>query len=217
MRYATIRAWTSLATALLTAAVADACTECAENLGWLGGSLRDAQHEAIAPALLLGIALTAALLAFVVFARIAPGDPLLRRMNGLRARTADLTCALVGSAACTIVMEGYETRFGGLSPFDPRSVVLSHALALLVAFVFVAAIVHCALRAALRLASHAGELAAGAIAEFLYKICRTTVAPGAVHTSAFTLHVLHLPPAIADGACGLRAPPRAALALHFIN
>jgi hypothetical protein len=217
MRYAMVRAWTSLATALLTAAIADAGTEYAQNLGWLGGGLHDTQHEAVAPTLLLGLAIGAALAAFVAFARIAPYDPLLRRMNGLGARAMDLGCALAGSALCTIAMEGYETRFGGLSPFDPRSVVLSHALALLVAFVVVAAVLHRALRAALALASQAGELAAGALVEFLHKICRAAVAPGAVHTSAFTLHVLHLPPAIADGACGLRAPPRSNLPRYSIT
>jgi hypothetical protein len=216
MRCAIVRAWTSLATALLTAAVADAGTEFAENLGWLGGSVRDAQHEAIVPALILGLAAGAALAAFVAFARIAPQDPLLRCMSGWRARTADLAIALGGSALCTIAMEGYETRFGGLSPFDPRSVVLSHAIPLLVAFVFVAAIVRVSIRAALRLASRAGELAASVLVEFLHKISRAQVAPGAVHTSAFTLRVLHLPPAIADGACGLRAPPRSIPSYAFI-
>jgi hypothetical protein len=216
MRCAIVRAWTSLATALLTAAVADAGTEFAENLGWLGGSVRDAQHEAVAPALILGLAAGAALAAFVAFARIGPQDPLLRHMSRLRARLTDLAIALAGSALFTIAMEGYETRFGGLSPFDPRSVVLSHAVPLVVAFVFVAVLVHRGLRAALRLAGHAGELAAGALVEFLHKMLGAAVAPGAVHDSAFTLHVLHLPPAIADGACGLRAPPRSTPSYCFI-
>lgn len=215
MRCAIVRAWTSLATALLTAAVADAGIEFAENLGWLGGSVRDAQHEAVAPTLLIGLAIGAALAAFVAFARIAPQDPLLRCMSGWRVRMTDLAMALAGSALCTIAMEGYETRFGGLSPFDPRSVVLSHALPLIVAFVFVAAVAHGVIRAALRLASHAGELAAGVLVEFLHKLSRAAVAAGAVHTSAFTLHVAHLPPAIADGACGLRAPPRSTLSYNF--
>jgi hypothetical protein len=216
MRCAIVRAWTSLATALLTAAVADAGTEFAENLGWLGGSVRDAQHEAVAPALILGLAVSAGLAAFVVFARIAPHDRLLRYMSGWRARAADLAVALAGSTLFTIAMEGYETRFGGLSPFDPRSVVLSHAVPLLLAFVFVAAIARVSIRAALRLASHAGELAASVLVEFLHKMLRAAVAPGMVHASAFTLHVLHLPPAIADGACGLRAPPRSTPSYYFI-
>jgi len=208
MRYTLVCVWTSLATALLTAAIADATTEFAVNLGWLGGSLHDNQHEAVVPTLLFGVAVGAALLTYIVFARVTPRDPLLRRLGALRARASNLGCALAGSALCTVAMEGYETGFGGLSPFDPRSVILSHALALVIAFVLVAAIVNRVLRAALALASHAGELATGALVQFFHKLRRPQVAPGAVYSSAFTLHVLHLPPAIADGACGLRAPPR---------
>lgn len=211
MRCAIVRAWTSLATALLTAALADAATEFAENLGWLGGSVRDGQHEAVAPTLLIGLAIGAGLAAFVVFARIAPQDRLHRCMRGGGALTADLAIALCGSALCVIAMEGYETRFGGLSPFDPRSVVLSHALPLLVAFLLVAIVVHCFLRIGLRIAGRVGQLAESVLVEFLHGISRGRVAPGAVHTSAFTLHVLHLAPAIAVGACGLRAPPRSIL------
>jgi len=212
MRYATVRAWTSLATALLTAAIADAGIEFAANLGWLGGSFRDDQHEAIAPTLLLGTVVAAALIAFIVFARVAPGDPLLRRLNTFRVRATDLACALLGSAVCTIAMEGYETRFGGLSPFDARSVILSHALALAITFVVVAAVIHYVLRRALALASQARELAAGVLGVFFHKLFRTRVARGATYTSSvFTLSVLHLPPAIADGACGLRAPPHSIL------
>jgi hypothetical protein len=211
MRCAIVRGWISLTTALVTAAVADAGTEFAENLGWLGGSVRDAQHQAVAPMLVIGLAVGAALAVFVAFARIAPRDPLLRCMSGLRARTTDLAIALSASALGTIAMEGYETQFGGLSPFDPRSVVCSHALALVVAFVLVTAIARAILSATLRFASRAGEFATSAVVEFLHKIFRAPVARGAVHSSAFTLHVLHLPPAIAEGACGLRAPPHRVL------
>jgi hypothetical protein len=211
MRCAVVRAWTALTTALITAAVADAGTEFAENLGWLGGSVRDAQHQAVVPTLLIGLAIGAALAAFVAFARIAPRDPVLRCMSGWRARMTDLAIALAGSALFTIAMEGYETRFGGVSPFDPRSVVCSHAPALLLAFVFVAVIARGIVSGTLRLATRASELATSVLVEFLHKICGARVAQSAVHTSAFTLHVLHLPPAIADGACGLRAPPRSIL------
>lgn len=208
MRCAIVRAWTVLTTALFTAAVADAWTEFAENLGWLGGSERDVAQQAIGPTLLIAAVVGAALAGFIAFSKIAPRDSLLRCMRGVRATAVDLSSALVLSAIFSIAMEGYETRFGGLSPFDPRSVVMSHGLALLVAFVFVAAIVRSIVRATLRLASQAGELATGVLVQFLHKISRGHVAPGAAHRSAFTLVVLHLPPAIAYGACGLRAPPR---------
>lgn len=216
MRCAIVRAGTSLATALLTAAVADAGTEFAENLGWLGGSVHDAQHEAVLPTFLLGLAIGVALAIFIAFARIAPHDPLLRCMSDWRARITDLAIALPGSAVCVIAMEGYETRFGGLSPFDPQSVVLSHGVALVIAFVFVATVARGVISAALRLARRAGEFAASVLVEFLHKISQAQIAPGAVHTSAFILHVLHLPPEIAFGACGMRAPPRSIPSYCFI-
>lgn len=216
MRSVVVRAGVSLTTALITAALADVGTEFAENLGWLGGSVRDAQQEAVVPTLLIGLAIGAALAGFVVFARIGPQDPLLRSMRGLWARTTDLAIALAGSALFTIVMEGYETRFGGVSPFDPRSVVCSHALALLVAFVLVAAVARGLVSAALRLAGHAGALATSAVVQFIHRIVRARTVLGAAHISAFTLHVVHLPPAIAEGACGFRAPPHSILSAYHI-
>jgi hypothetical protein len=208
MRFAMVRAWAVLATAVLAGAAADAGTEFAENIGWLGGSLRDNHHEAIVPALLLGAAITLALTLFVFLARIAPGDPLLSRMSDFRARLVDGGCALSGSVLCIIAMEGYETRFGGLSPFDARSVVLSHTLALLVAFVVMGAIVHCALRAAIRVASHASGFVAEIFVEFLRRILSVDATPALVAVSAFVLYVTHVPLAIADGSRGFRAPPR---------
>lgn len=211
MRCAIVRAWTSLVTALLTAALADAGTEFAENLGWLGGGVRDGQHEAVAPTLLIGLAIGAGLAAFIVFSRIAPQDRLHRCMSGWRALTADLAITLCGSALCVIAMEGYETRFGGLSPFDPRSVILAHSMPLLVAFLLVAIVVRRSLRLGLRVAGRVRQLAETVLVELFHSISRPRVAPGVVHTSAFTLHVLHLAPTIAAGARGLRAPPRSNL------
>lgn len=202
-----MRAGIALTTALITGAVADISTEFAENLGLLGGSVRDVTHQAVLPAFLIGLAVGVALATFVVFSRITAGDPLLHCMSGVRARIVDLTTALAGSALVTIVMEGYETRFGGLSPFDPGSVVCAHAPALLAAFLVVAPIARGAINAALRVASSMGECASNVVAQFLRRVLRARVPPGAVHTSTFTLRCLHLPPEIAGGACGRRAPP----------
>jgi hypothetical protein len=217
MRSLVVRAGTSLTTALITAALADAGSEFAENLGWLGGSVRDVQHEAIAPTILIGLAIGAALAAFVAFARITSRDPVVRGMSGLNALTTDLAIALAGSALCTIAMEGYETRFGGLSPFDPRSVVCSHAPALLIAFVVVAPIVCGIVGKTLCVARDAGDRATSVIGQFLRKISRAAVPSGAIHTSAFTLHVVHLSPAIAGGVYGLRAPPRSTLCSYSVT
>jgi hypothetical protein len=210
-----VRAWAALATAILAGAAADACTEFAENSGWLGGSLRDNQHEAVVPALLFGAAGTLALMLFVLIARISPGDPLLSRMSDFRARLVDAACALCGSLLCVIAMEGYETRFGGASPFDARSVVLSHTPALLVAFVVMGAVVYGALRAAMRAASHASGFIAEVVVRFLRKFLGSDATPAMVHVSAFVLYVIHVPLSIADGSHGFRGPPGATLARNL--
>ncbi|HZV76619.1 MAG TPA: hypothetical protein VFF63_02530 [Candidatus Babeliales bacterium] len=215
MRFALVRAWAVAAAAILAAAAADAGTEFAENSEWLGGTLRDNQHEAILPALLLGAAVTLSLTLFILLARISPRDPLLLRMNDLRARFVDLACALCGSELCVVLMEGYETRFGGLSPFDPRSVVISHAPALVIAFLLAGAIVHCALRASIAAASRASGAVAEFLVEFLRKLLRAAAPPRAVALSAFRLYVRHVPPGIAAGSRGLRAPPRSIRPLNF--
>lgn len=216
MRFAIIRGWAVLATALLTAVGSDVSVEFAGNSGWLGGVLRDNQHEAVLPALLFGAAVTLSLTLFVLLARIYPDDPLLSRIDDFRTRFVDTACSLVGSLLCVIAMEGYETRFGGSSPFDPRSVVLSHALPLVVAFVVMGAIVHYALRAAIRTARRASGLVAEVFAEFLRKLRGESTTPGMVQHSAFVLYVVHGPLAVLDGSLGLRAPPRSIFALHLI-
>jgi hypothetical protein len=217
MRFRLVRLWAGAAAAILAAAAADAGTEFAENSGWLGGTLHDSQHEAILPALGLGAAVTVSLTIFILFARISPRDPLLLRLNGFRSRLFDIACAFCGSMLCVIAMEGYETRFGGLSPFDPRSVVLSHTLALVIAFLVAGAIVHCALRGAIGAASRASNVVVDFLVEFLRKVLRSVVPPRAVALSAFRLYVPHVPPGIAGGSRGFRAPPRAILSGYFVT
>ena len=180
MRFAIIRGWAALATALLTAVGADVSVEFAENSGWLGGVLRDNQHEAVLPTLLFGAVVTLSLTLFVLLARIYADDPLLSRIGDFRTRLVDRACSLFGSLLCVIAMEGYETRFGGSSPFDPRSVVLSHALPLVVTFVVMGAIVHYALRAAIRTARRASGLVAEVFVEFLRKLRGESTTPGMV-------------------------------------
>lgn len=207
MRFALIRGWAVAATAILAAAIADAGTEFAQNSGWLGGTLRDNQHESILPALLLGVAVALSLTLFVLFAKISPRDPLLR-MSDIRRRLTDVALAFCGSVVCIVVMEGYETRFGGLSPFDPRSVVVSHAFALAMAFLLMGAIVHCALRSAVRSASRASGLVVGFLVEFLRKVAAIVAPPRSPALSAYRLQVAHVPPGLARGSRGFRAPPR---------
>jgi hypothetical protein len=96
-------------------------------------------------------------------------------------------------------------RFGGSSPFDPRSVVLSHALPLVVTFVVMGAIVRYALRAAIRTARRASGLVTEVFVAFLRKLQGDATSPGMVQRSAFILYVVHGPLAIVDGSLGLRA------------
>jgi hypothetical protein len=208
MRLALVRSWAVVAAAILSAAAADAGTEFAENSGWLAGTVRDNQHEAVLPALVLGVAIALSLTLFVLFARVSPGDPLLSRLNDLRGRLIDIAGALGGSMLCVLAMEGYETRFGGVSPFDPRSVVLSHTLALVVAFLVAGAVVHCAVRAAIGVASRASSMIVEFLVEFLRELLRAVAPSRAVALSAFQLYVPHVPPGIAVGSRALRAPPR---------
>jgi hypothetical protein len=206
VRFAVIRGWAALATAILAAVGSDVATEFAENRGWLGGVLRDNQHEGVLPALLLGVAVTLSLVLFVLFARIRSGDPLLARIGHFRNRLFDVPSSFFGSVLCVVAIEGYETRFGGLSPFDPSSVVLAHAVPLVVAFVVTVAIVRYLLHGAIRVANRASNLVVGILAEFL-KNLRARTAPEMARASAFALRVVHVPPAVAYGSHGLRAPP----------
>jgi hypothetical protein len=214
MRYALVRAWSVAATAILAAAVSDAITEFAENSGWLGGLARDDQHEAILPTLLVGAVVALGLVAFALFARVPARDRLLRP-GGLGGRLFEIVTAYCASMAAVVAMEGYETRFGGLSPFDPRSVVLSHTLALVVCSIVIGAIVHCALRSALRVASRASGAVVEFVAAFLRRLVRTVAASPSFARSAFVADAARARSGIGRGLRGLRAPP-ASIRSHLI-
>lgn len=216
VRFAIIRGWATLATALLAAVGSDIATEFAENRGWLGGAGTDNQHEAVLPALLFGAVVALSLILFVLLARIRPGDPLLSRIDHFRTRCVDIASSLVGSLLCVIAMEGYETRFGGLSPFDPRSVILSHALPLIVTFAITGAIAHYALRAAIAAASRASGFISEVLGEFLRWRADDRRSSEVARVSAFVLEIVHVPFALALGSRGLRAPPRAIVARYLI-
>jgi hypothetical protein len=208
VRLAVARIWAAAAAAILAAAIADAATEFAANSGWIGAGLRDNDHQAVVPALLVGAAVALCLLVSVLCSRLSPRDPLSLRMAALGTRLADVACAFCGSVLCIVAMEGYETRFGGLSPFDPRSVVIAHAPALIVAFLLAGALVHYALRAAVRVAGRAGIAVAEFVEHFLERRLGSAAPLRAARISAFVLYVVHVPSWLARGSCGFRAPPR---------
>jgi hypothetical protein len=208
VRFTVVRIWSTAAVAMLAAGTADAVVEFAANGGWLGAGLQDNQHEAIAPVLALGALTALLLLAFILFARISLRDPLLVRMGERSARWLDTISAFAGGVVSVVAMEGYETRFGGVSPFDPGSVVASHTAALFVAILAIGAVMHWMLRAAAGVASRASVAAIELFARFFPQRLNLVQPPTLVRTPAFKLGVAHVALAIAAGVRGLRAPPR---------
>ncbi len=215
VRLAIVRCTAVAAVAILAAALGDAATESAQNAGLLGKCLHDNQHEALLPAFFLGAIIILALTLFLASARVAARDPLLLEMGNVLSRGIDLACAFCGSMACIVVMEGYETRFGGISPFDPRSVVLSHTLVLLVAIVLTGTIVYCALRAAIRVARNASTVVVAFIVEFLRRLLQIASASRATASDALDRRVTRVSLGIAGRCAGLRAPPPFVLFTYF--
>ena len=126
MRYAMVRIWTALTIGLLAGVLGDAGTELFANFGWLGGTTRDVDHQGVLPVFAIAVMLALSLAAYVAGSRIAPGDPLVRRLDDVRARAVDAIAAFAASCVTVAAMEGYETHFGGLAPFDAHSVVAAH-------------------------------------------------------------------------------------------
>lgn len=156
MRASIVRMATWFATALVAASTADAATEFAENLGWLGGTARDGHQETVLPVLSIGVGVALAISAYVACARISGRDLSQLRSRGIRTQILGAACALIGSLLCTIAMEGFETRFGGFAPFDAQSVIVSHAPALLAAFAVESVVIQGAMRELLYAAERAG-------------------------------------------------------------
>lgn len=199
------RIWSWVATALISAALGDAVTERAENAGWLGGSVRDLQHQAVLPTLVAGLVSALALIVVVMFVRTAVESA---TRQTLGERWMALLYALCAAIVVSVLMEGYETRFGGVSPFDARSVVVSHAPALLIACIAVAAALQLALGAAIRLAWRAGDAVAGVLGAFFCRAVRANASLAAAYDSAFIAWVLRVPIGRGGRGWGLRAPPR---------
>jgi hypothetical protein len=86
MRYALVRVWAVLTIGLLAGVLGDAGTEFSAKFGWLGGTTRDVDHQGILPVLAIAVMLALSLAAYVVSARIAPGDPLVRSLDDLLGR-----------------------------------------------------------------------------------------------------------------------------------
>jgi hypothetical protein len=105
------------------------------------------------------LTLALGLAGYIIGSRIAPGDPLLRRLDDARARAVDAIAAFAGSCVTVVAMEAYETHFGGLAPFNANSVVIEHAPILVLSFATIAVAARMMLGAAIRCAARSGALA----------------------------------------------------------
>jgi hypothetical protein len=207
-----VRIWAVLTIGLLAGVLGDAGTEFLATFGWLGGTARDIDHQGVLPAFAIALLLALGLAAYIVGSRIAPSDPLLRRIDDVRARAVDAIAAFAGSCVTVLAMEGYETHFGGLAPFDANSVVIAHAPILVLSFVTIALAARMMLGAAIRCAARSGALAAALLTSFL-RIARShSATPKHATMPHPDTSCSHVAPEIIKSR-GLRAPPRTLPAL----
>jgi hypothetical protein len=208
MRYTLVRIWAVIAIGLLAGALADAGTEFSALFGWLGGRTHDVNQQGVLPALAVTLMLAVSLIAYIIGSRIAPGDPLVRKLDDARARAVDAVAAFAGACATVVAIEGYETHFGGLAPFDANSVVVAHAPILVLAFLTIAIAARMMLGAAIRFAARTGTFAATLVTSFL-RISRSNAATPKHATMPHPdTSCSHVAPEIVKSR-GLRAPPPA--------
>jgi hypothetical protein len=124
--------------------------------------------------------------------------------------------AFCGSALCVLTMEGYEMRFGGIAPFDPHSVVLSHCMVLIVAFIATGALMHYLLRSAIRAAARASTVVVELFVRFLREVLEAVAPPRTIAPSEYASSVVRVSLGIASGSHGFRAPPRSILPLYCL-
>ena len=200
-----IRYWAALAITLATAALVDWSSELLANAGWLGAGVPDGYQEAVLP-----VALLAALAFFGLCVAVAlcagRGDRVRYEAGSWVDRVLVAVATLGATFAVIVLMEAYEMRFGGVSAFDPRSVFVEHAPAILIGYAIVATIVGRLVTLLLRAAAAAGCLAAHAIVRILRMDPRQRAATSR-RDAGFAARVACRCPIIAFGAIALRAPP----------
>jgi hypothetical protein len=212
MRYTLVRIWAVITIGLLAGVLADAGTEFSALFGWLGGRTQDVNQQGVLPALAITLMVAVSLIAYIVGSRIAPSDPLVRKLDDARARAVDAVAAFAGACATVVAIEGYETHFGGLAPFDANSVVIAHAPILVLAFLTIAVAARMMLGAAIRFAARSGTFAATLVTSFL-RISRTNAAtPKHAAMPHPDTSCSHVAPEIVKSR-GRRAPPAALPAL----
>ncbi|MGA8796380.1 MAG: hypothetical protein WB526_04835 [Candidatus Cybelea sp.] len=207
MRYALVRIWAVLTVGLLAGVLGDAGTELCGVLGWLGDATRDVDHQGLLPALAVTLTLAFGLAAYVVGSRIAASDPLLRRLDDAGARVVDAIGAFVVSGVTVVAIEYYETHFGGLAPFDARSVVIAHAPILVLSFLTIAVGARMTLGAAIRFAARTGAAAAALLTSFLRVLRSYAATPKHATVRHPETSCSRVVSEIVNSR-GLRAPPR---------
>ncbi len=206
VRYALVRIWAVVCVGLLAGVLGDVGAEFFAGFGWLGGVTHDIDHQGVLPALAMALTLTLGLVAYMVGSRIAPNDPLLRRLDDARARALDAAAALAASCVTVVTIELFETHFGGLAPFDAHSILATHAPILILSFVTVAVGSRMMLGSAIRCAARGGAAAVALLTSFL-RIARSS-RPAAKHlTMADPNASRSYNPAEVVRSRGLRAPP----------
>jgi hypothetical protein len=212
MRYSVVRIWAVITIGLLAGVLADAGTEFSAMFGFLGGIGKDVDQQGVLPALAITLALALGLAAYIISSRIAPSDPLVRKLDDARARAADAVAAFAGACITVVAIEGYETHFGGLAPFDANSVVIAHAPILVLAFLTIAVAARMMLGAAIRFAARSGTFAASLLTSFLRLSHSNAATPKHASMPHPDTSCSHVAPEIVKSR-GLRAPPSALPAL----
>jgi hypothetical protein len=151
MRHALISAWALVTVALCAAVCGDALTEWLSNSGFWGSGVSDLHQESLVPAACAAAVACAACLMFAI-AGVRRGVPLCLRPAGA-SRTCWNVAAVLLALIVVVLMEGYEVRFGGIGAFDPCSVLVAHALPVVVAYALIAAIVERVMGVCLRVAT----------------------------------------------------------------
>ncbi|MGZ3506396.1 MAG: hypothetical protein ACXWNK_14620 [Vulcanimicrobiaceae bacterium] len=208
-----LRWWSGLAAVPAAAAASDALTEFLANAKLLGGhSPSDLQHQALVPTLLVAVV---SILAVALFALCMNPEPAETSQRSTTAEKLVMTGALlVATFAVAVMMEGYETRFGGTAPFDPHSVLISHAPAVLICYAVITALVRNLVCACLHVAIAAGRLATQRILQLL-RIDRRSPRARFANSFSFDPALTQENSPVVPRAHGLRAPPlRQPLALQ---
>ncbi|HEY1429966.1 MAG TPA: hypothetical protein VGF18_10355 [Candidatus Tumulicola sp.] len=162
-----------MVTALASSSLVGGGIATLSNAGLLGGSAHDLHEEGVAWfGIAAGVLLAGLAVCIVLFVRRSEWRAEYARAERLAMATGTLalTCGFV------VLKEALETHCGGLNPFDPGSILVQHAPAVLLAYAIVAPIVGAIVRRCVGIAISAREIVIVTLARFL-AIVRPTLPP----------------------------------------